>query len=416
MAPTPSPSSTPAAAPGAGHRPRRWSALWPVVVLLLGVGAAGYLLTSSPKAQRQPPVRRPPLVEVMPVALATHPTVVEVLGTVRAATQIDLQPRVSGEIRRVHPALEPGGLLKQGDVAVKIDPLDFEIKLRQHQSEVDQVRADLHLEEANRIVAEGDYRRLEGNLANAREDLILRKPQLEAIRARLRGAEAALEQAKTDLARTAIQAPFDAVVVDRAVDRGAQVTPSTTLATLVGTDQFWLEVTVPLEDLTWIDLPSPRDSGAVGSPVRVYADDPWGQGVHRTGRVLRRAAALTDDSRMAVLYIAIDDPLSLDPEGEGLPPLLLGTFVRAEIQGRPVANAVALDRALLRDGDRVWLLTPDDTLAIRPVTVAHRGLERVLITRGLNPGERVIRSDLPVAVAGMALRVAEGQEDQYAAR
>ena len=72
-----------------------------------------------------------------------------------------------------------------------------------------------------------------------------------------------------------------------------------------------------------------------------------------------------------------------------------------------VPTAIALERRFFRDGDNVWVMTPDQRLEIRPVTVTFRGPEHLLITAGLQDGERIIVTDLPAAVDGMALRTPE---------
>jgi hypothetical protein len=73
-----------------------------------------------------------------------------------------------------------------------------------------------------------------------------------------------------------------------------------------------------------------------------------------------------------------------------------------------VENAVALDRAYLRDHDTVWVMTPENRLEVRPVTIAWRGAEQVLISAGLAAGDRVITTPLAVVAPGMEVRLAEG--------
>jgi hypothetical protein len=110
---------------------------------------------------------------------------------------------------------------------------------------------------------------------------------------------------------------------------------------------------------------------------------------------------------MAELIVAIDDPLARKPENQGKPRLLLGSFLRAIGEGRVVEGAVALDRAYLHDHDTVWVMTPENRLEVRPVTVAWRGAEQVLISAGLAAGDRVITTPLAVVAPGMEVRLAD---------
>jgi hypothetical protein len=123
----------------------------------------------------------------------------------------------------------------------------------------------------------------------------------------------------------------------------------------------------------------------------------WGHGVAREGRVIRLLPALEAEGRLARLLVAVNDPLA-EPE------LLLDSYVRVAIEGRPLAGVVALDRALLRDGDATWILRDDGTLEIRALAIAFRGAERVLVRDGLRDGERIVTTDLSAPVDGMPLR------------
>ena len=76
-------------------------------------------------------------------------------------------------------------------------------------------------------------------------------------------ARAALEKSRLDLSRTTLTAPFDCVVTSENVDLGALVTPQTQLATLVGTDEYWVRVTIPVSQLRWIHIPSQRTKSAL---------------------------------------------------------------------------------------------------------------------------------------------------------
>lgn len=110
---------------------------------------------------------------------------------------------------------------------------------------------------------------------------------------------------------------------------------------------------------------------------------------------------------MAEVIVAIDDPMALTPENAGQPRVLLGAFLHADIPGRPITEAVRLDRTYLRAGDTVWVMTPEDKLEIRPVTVAWRGADEVLISHGLAAGDRIITTPLSTVADGMSLRLRE---------
>lgn len=359
---------------------------------------ADHLLATKPRAKRRPTARQAQLVEVQAVAQGSHAVKIEAGGTVMASRQITLFPRVQGEVTQIGPALEPGGLVAADTLLLKIDETDYRLAEKQAKANLASARANLKIERGNQAVAKAERKLIGVEIKGGDEALMLRKPQLEAARAAVSVAKAALERAKVDLERTAIKAPFPAVVQSRAVNLGSRVTTGTELARLAGTDTWWIEVALPVDQLRWIKVPQ---GDTAGSPVVVRNPAAWGADAQRIGRVIRVAAALEERGRMARVLVAVDDPMSLaDPSK---PALHLGAWVQLELEGQPIERAVALPRKLLRDDTRVFVMTPNDTLDIRTPTVAWRGRDAVLITAGLAAGDRIVTTDLPTPVQGMAL-------------
>lgn len=370
-----------------------------VAVILVGAWAlADHLVNTQPQARRRPATRQAQLVEVTAVEQGSHTVRIEASGTVMPSRQITLFPRVQGEVIQISPELEPGGLVAADAILLEIDTVDYALAEKQAKANLARAQADLRIERGNQAVAKAERALIGLELKGGDEALMLRKPQLDAARAAVEVARAALERARVDLERTHIKAPFAGVVQSRAVNLGSRVTASTELGRLVGTATWWIEVALPVDQLRWITLP---EGDRPGSPVTIRSPAAWGPAVSRPGRVIRQAAELEERGRMARLLVAVDDPMSLaDPTQ---PRLHLGAWVQVELDGQPIERAVALPRKLLRDDTRVFVMTPNDTLDIRTPTVAWRGREEVLITAGLAAGDRIVTTDLPTPVQGMAL-------------
>ena len=377
--------------------------LVPLVVIVAGVLAARRMIETAPKAKRVPPPKQARLVEVQAVAAADHRIQVEGMGTVVAAKEVDVAPRITGMIASVAPELVPGGRFRAGAVLAEIDGEDYRIILRQREAAVIQARSRLDQEAGLQAVARREFELLGQQAAPEDRALMLREPQLAAARADLAAAEAALEQARLNLERTKVTAPFNAFVRQRMAQEGAQVGPSTPLARLTGTDEYWVEVLVPAASLAWIDFPA---GGAAGDPVTITQPKTWPAGASRTGRVLRLLGDLDPAGRMARVLVSVADPEALEPANIGQPRLLLGDYVQASIQGREQSGLIALDRRYVREGGRVWVMGGDDRLEIREIDLLHTGRDTVLVRSGLKDGDRVVTTDLSTAVAGMPLRLA----------
>ena len=386
-----------------------FSIVLPLLVLGGGTWATYYLAMTGPKAEeRGDGERNARLVEVVVARRSSEPTVVYPMGRVTPALEIDLQPRVGGEVIEASGKLMPGGVFREGEMILKIDPTDYELVVRQRKSDVSEAESRYQLELGNQLVAQSEYELLGETIREEDRDLVLRKPQLQSVEAAMETARAALAKAELDLARAVVRSPFNAIVVTGDAKLGAQVSAATRLARLVGTDEYWVELSLPVDQLKWIEIPRGDETG--GSLVRVFDEAAWGEGVQRLGHVIRLAGDLEEEGRMARVFAAAADPLALGEENAGAPRLLIGSFVSVEIEGRTLDDVIALDRELLRDGDRVWVLSEEGTLEIRDVTVAFRGRGRVLISSGVEEGEMIVATDLSAPVGGMPLRTVDEGE------
>jgi len=377
----------------------------PIAILLGGGGLALGLLETGPTAERQAPARQAKLVEVTPARVARTVVTIHAMGSVTADRRVELRPQVGGRVAWVSDEFIPGGVLGAGDPLLRIDAKDFELVVRQRTAALATAESNLKIERGQQSVAQREYELLGETIRPEDRELVLRQPQLASVQAAVDTAKAALEQAKLDLARTSVTTPFNAIIQSRDVNVGTQVSTTTSLTTLVGTDSYLIEVAVPVDQLKWLRVP--QRNGEAGSAVRIFNEAAWGADVFREGRITRLASQLESEGRMAQLLVAVDDPLALEDENAGKPVLLIGAYVRAEIAGIEVGPVAILERHLIRDGNQVWLLAPDGTLEIRPVNLLFRGRDRVLIDKGLEAGERIVATGLAAPVHGMALRTRE---------
>jgi len=390
------------------------------VLTVIGVLFAGGLLFAAlvatrPEAAKAPPADRRPLVEVATVTVSDHPTRVEASGVVIPARQVLLAAEVGGRVVSMHPELVPGGRVPKNTRLLRIDARDYRLALEQQFAQVDRAQTELELERGRKRIAEREWKLLGGGASGGAAasgqpsgapgaGLALREPQLRSAQAALKAAESGLERARLAVGKTNLTVPFNALVQERNVDVGQLVAPGAPLATLVGTDQFWVQVSVPVGRLAAIDIPG-LGGATAGSSATVRQRT--GEGiVERTGRVVRLLGDLDPAGRMARLLVEIDDPLALDEDSGARVPLLLGAYVEVEIAGRALESVAEIPRAALQDGDSVFLVSPDGNLVIREVEVAWRQRDSVLVARGLSRGDRVVVSPIAAPVAGMAVRVA----------
>ena len=376
--------------------------------LSLAVIAGGYLayqhiMAGSPVAERADRPRLARLVETVPATAATQGPLIRAWGEVTAAQALTLRPEVSGTLVWANPDLAPGGLLQKGEVVVRFDTRDLALAVARARADIAGIEARIRIERGQAEVGRRDLQRLPRDLTDEQRALVLREPQMAELEAELAAARATLAEARNQLARAEVRAPFDAVVIGESVEPGAMLSPGGDIAEIVATDRFDVRLSVPASSLPWIAFDGDQQ-------VALRQPSVWPGGATREGRVVRLGGALSETGRMAELVVEVPDPLALAPANAGQPKLLLGAYVEGTIEGTPVADAVAIERAWLRDGDTVWVMTAEDRLEVRPVDVAWRGAEAVLIRAGLAPGERIVTTPLATHADGMALRVRETEE------
>ena len=388
--------------------------LLPAVVIAAGVLGAVKLYRTGPKAKRRTPAPQVTLVEVEPAVRGDKRVVVQVMGTVIPAREIALQAEVGGRVVEVSENFVPGGLLREGETLLQIEPRDYELIVDQRQSELARARRDYKLEEGRREIAkrEWELHSKGGNASETDTELALREPQLAAAKAALDAAQASLEQARMNLARTTLKAPFDAVIRETSADLGAQVAPQTPIATLAGTRGCWVKASVGVDRLKWLNIPRAGAGGGSPAVVRLVVGDETV--AEREGRLFRLLGDIESQGRMAQILVEVDDPLALSSTGKPEGALLLGSFVHVDIEGSRLQGVFAVGREAIRDGRFVWLMSNKGTLVIRKVDIAWRGRETIFVGGGLQEGDRIVTSGIAAPVEGMALVTEEELEAERA--
>ncbi len=374
-----------------------------LLVIIAGIAGAVYITKSTPKARKRPPTRMTPLVQTIAVTPGNHSVTVAAMGTVIPAREIILEARVAGEIVAMHPDFTVGGFLEKDSEILRIDPQDYQLALTLAQARVKDAESKLRLLEAEAESAKDEWRQLyhdRNQPNNEPPPLVFKEPQLSAAKAMLTAEKADVRKAQLDLSRTRIRAPFNAIVRTKHVDIGSQVSSQEKLAGLVGTDEYWIQASIPVDRLEWISIQ--QRPVEPGSRVRILHRN----GYEITGTVIRLLGDLETEGRMARILVEVKDPLNVKKDVNGRPALLIGEYVRIEIEGRGLQNVYRIPRTALRDDFMIWVASRDSKLEIRRVETIWRDAETVLLRDGLEPEDQIIISDLPAPINGMPVQVA----------
>lgn len=382
-------------------------ALLPIAVIGAGVAIAGYLVANAPKPEPDEVVVPPKVVETLEAKPGAHRVKVPAMGIVRAEREVTLIPEVNGVIVQQSENLVDGGLVAMGDPLARLDSRDLATQLKLTESELAQARLAVREETQQVRVAKAEWKDLPSDFSEESREYVMREPHLDAAKARVSSVRDRIKKAKRDLQRTILRAPFDGVVVSENADLGQLVGPGSPVARIAGVDRFWVQVSIPVSQLQFIDVPGINAIGEEGSRTMV-AQPGAATEEPREGRVLRVLPSVEERGRMAQVLVAVDDPLGLKlPPGERPTPLLVGTYVQLEIEGRVLEDVVPIPRKALRDDEHVFVVNADGKLETRNIEIAWRERGRVLVKKGLEAGDKVVVTPLPMATDGMKVDVSD---------
>ena len=364
-----------------------------VAVLAIGASVAWAVFSTTPEPKKvsKAPVAR--LVEATPLRVTEEQPMWPRGGLATAVEQVSLVPRVSGQVVAVNPDARPGARFRKGDVLARLDPADFELALQQAKADLAQAEASLTVEQGEVSLALEEYDLAGRSLEGADKALVLREPQLQAAKAEVSRAKAAVRQAELNLQRTRITMPFDGQLISRSVSAGMQVSTSSALFEAVNTDAFWIYVKVPRQFLPHLD----RDGWAqVSHPA-------WGL-QQRRAKVLDVVPAVNESDRLARVVLELQDPLASIDDSQ--PKVLLNDYLDVVLPGKAIAGATRVPLERLDEHDRVWVIS-NEQLQQRKVDVAWRGRTFAWVTDGLQQDDLLLASQLDAVTVGMPVRVAQ---------
>ncbi|MBG87207.1 MAG: efflux transporter periplasmic adaptor subunit [Verrucomicrobiales bacterium] len=324
-------------------------------------------------------------------------------GTVRPRTEGTLNPQVTGVVVEVSPNFRDGGFFEKGEVLLRIDKRDYENALTIAQATLTDAESSFEEEKALAEQAAEDWKRLgRKGKPNA---LALRKPQLAKASSNVVSAKARVERAQRDLDRTEIRAPYAGRILDQSVDVGRLVTPGTVLASIYAVD--YAEIRLPLsnQQLAHVDVPEAyrgeNVSRAQSEPEVELTTRLGQQEFIWHGRIVRAEGAVDTRSRQLFVVAQVDDPYGRKDTGQ--PPLKVGMFVRAKIQGKTMERAFVIPRESVRHDGEILLIDPENKLSRHAVEVAWRDSKNVVVTGGVKPGSLLCLTSLPFAVNGASV-------------
>ena len=363
------------------------------ILIVLGIpGLAIIIVLAMIGMKSEPPkkarVALDQIVNVVELELMTAEFEIQSQGTVRPRTETILSAEVSGTIVEISPKFIAGGVFRENEVLMRIDPTNYTVELRQAEASVKQ--RQIEFDGASKLREQG-YR-AEVELASAA--------------AALATAKANMVRAQRNLERTYIKLPYEGIVRAKEADLGQFVSMGTRLGITFATD--FAEIRLPLtdNDLIFLDLPGAAEMAAsdnIIGPSVVLTATQRGQQVSWTATIVRSEGVVDESNRVTYAVVQIADPYRLHMEGDSLP---MGTFVAATIQAPTAANVFRIPRGIVRGSDELIFVDSDNKLNVRAVNIVNSDADYVYVDEGVIAGERIVTTAILTPVNGMPVRIA----------
>ncbi len=379
--------------------------LLPMLVIGLAMLVAAMIYINKPVAKRRPSHPKTLTVETITLQAQQFPIIIHTQGTVEPRTTTTLIPRVSGEIIKVSPNFRPGGFFEAGETLLTIDPTDYQLDRKSAQAALAEAQFNFEEENAKAQQAADNWKRL-GRTTDP-SDLVLRKPQLARAKAAVDSARAELQRGQLNLQRTSIKAPYAGRILEQSVDRGQYVSPGNPLVKIFAID--YVEVRLPITEKQrgMIDLPQPYRGAAntayIGPQATIHANI-GGKQYRWQGRVLRTEGSVDRATRQVFVIVQVDNPYQ--KHSDGRPPLEIGQFVKAEIQGQILQDVYALPRTAVQGNNTIMIVDKDSRLQRKTIDVLWETQEHLLVKDGLTQGEQLCVTYVPFAANNAKVNLA----------
>ncbi len=298
-----------------------------------------------------------PAVRVVRPSPKAYTFAVRITGTVTLERKTRVVSQVVGRVVWVSPEFTNGGTIRANEAFIRIDPAEFEIRVRAAEMSVRAAEASLQIQKA--LAREGAERFAKANPGAEIPERVRRVSSIGRAEARLGRARAALDLARLELARTTISLPYDSRVVRSDVEVGELVGPAEKVgrASVLGVvyRPGGLQVRAPVEPK---DLK--RFAPMVGRAARIAT---WSGTFD--AEVVRVSSVVAARTRLASMFLNF---------AQNTPPDTLpapGTFAEITVTGPTRDKAFVLPEAAARDRDSVWVVRKGALTSLTPESLGR---------------------------------------------
>ena len=375
---------------GIGESGNRGKEFLTLVILLMG-----FSLLSSCSSKANGKQVMPKVVPVLAAAAVQKdvPVQLTAIGNVEAYSTVDINSRIGGQLVRVH--FKEGQDVNKGDILFTIDPRPYEAALRQ--SEANMVRDTAQMDNARQ--QDRRYQELlkKGYVSQADYDQM--RTNADALEATVSADKAAVENARLQLTYCFIYSPVTGRTGNLFVHQGSMIKENDkTIVTINQIQPVYVSFNIPEQSLAEIKKYS------AGDRLKVIASFPQNAGIPLQGELtfIDNSVDRTTGTIRLKATFANSDRL-----------LWPGQFVNVTLNLTTRPNAIVVPSQAVQSGQQgqyVFVIRPEATVEMRPVTVGMAVGSETVIEKGIASGEKIVTDGQIRLVPGSKVEIKASAE------
>ena len=389
------------------------------VIITSAILIGKYLIESKPQSKPKEIVKQLPFVDIVEANLVSQRATIEAFGTVQARTLTNLIAEVPGLIEGVAPfenevnqsiaSFQNGGFFEKGDLLVKI--VDTDLLAREAETLANLRRTEYQLAQERALAdqAKTEWGDRDWKLATA---LVKRQPQILKAEAEAKAAEALHNQAKKNVLKANVRAPFRGRILNILADVGQQVGSgsSSALAKIYSIKKGEVQLALSRKELSFLNFNEGSPHGENQIAVEIVNEEE--KAIH--SGVIDRSQGIIDPRTRLHNLVARFENCFTDPFNQISKignPLSIGQFVKLKLIG-PKIDVFIIPISAFREQNTILVLDQEDRLTVRKVkSVKRDGLE-VWVVGGIQDGERVCITPMDIIAEGMKVKISSSTADQ----
>ncbi|HHW01857.1 MAG TPA: efflux RND transporter periplasmic adaptor subunit [Thermoanaerobacterales bacterium] len=403
------------------------------ILLMVILVCAALMLLASGCSNKQKEVKEQNAVsvKVMKTARSTIEDVANFTGQIEAKDEVKIVGKISGRVKEVN--FDIGDYVNQGDVLVVLETDELNDQLSQAEAalasakanlsasesglaqQLEQARASLEQAEANYTNVKADYERMKAlyeadaiskqafdgaelkysvaksQYESAKEQYSLVKQSLpkniDALKAQVAQAQAAVDLIKTNIANSVIKAPVSGMISSKQIQPGEMCQAGSTLGAVVNIDKVKVVINVPAEDVNRL-----KD----GQEATVSVDALGNDGNFKSK--ISIVSPASGSSRLFQVKIEIEN------NDHRLKP---GMFASVNVVRGVRENVITIPKdavVIKKQGNAVYVVKAGKAEE-RLVKIGVTSKDMVEVAEGLNEGEEVVTSGQNMLAEGTAVKI-----------